>query len=149
MYHAGAIVNWMRSYDSLRASNVMGTMTVIHFCFASKLKPLFFVSTIGVASTFEEVILSKEWIGYLNPYSQTKWVAEQLVVASRERGLPVTIYRPGMITVRLILCSLEGDSKTGYANPKDFATRYILGVVQLGFAVESSGFFDMFVSLLD
>ena len=30
-------------------------------------------------------------------YSQSKWVAEQLVMRAMERGLPAAIYRPGQL----------------------------------------------------
>ena len=32
-------------------------------------------------------------------YSQSKWVAEQLVIKAMDRGLPAAIYRPGMYTI--------------------------------------------------
>ncbi|MEM6592448.1 MAG: SDR family oxidoreductase, partial [Cyanobacteria bacterium P01_C01_bin.73] len=56
-------------------------------------------------------------------YARSKWVAEKLVTAARDRGLPVCIYRPGFIT---------GHSQTGVCNPGDMIYRMIKGCIQIG-----------------
>jgi thioester reductase-like protein len=55
-------------------------------------------------------------------YSQSQWTAEAMVRRMRDRGLPVSIYRPGFIV---------GDSKTGTNNPDDFFSRLLVGCIQL------------------
>jgi L-aminoadipate-semialdehyde dehydrogenase len=49
-------------------------------------------------------------------YVQSKWVAEQLVMRARSRGLPVNIVRPGSIT---------GDSISGVCNETDTIWRIV------------------------
>lgn len=58
-----------------------------------------------------------------NGYVQTKWVGEKLVMAARERGLPVSIYRPGRIS---------GHSQTGVFNQNDLLYKLIIGCCHLG-----------------
>ena len=67
-------------------------------------------------------------------YLRSKWVAEQLVVCARSRGLLTTIHRPATIT---------GDSKTGSTNTDDFVCRMIKGCIQLGIAPETNGLLDL------
>lgn len=67
-------------------------------------------------------------------YSQSKWVAEQMLQAATARGWPVTIYRPGRIT---------GHSGTGIANTKDFLHTMILGCLELGAAPQLDMCVDM------
>src|SRR5258706_15717598 len=55
-------------------------------------------------------------------YAQSKWVAERLVAAAKARGLPVAVYRPGMIT---------GHSETGVSNPNDLMAAVLRGCIQL------------------
>ncbi len=40
-------------------------------------------------------------------YSQSKWVAEQLVIRAMERGLPAAVYRPGTHTTDALPYSLN------------------------------------------
>jgi len=45
-------------------------------------------------------------------YSQSKWVSERLVAIARDRGLPVCIYRPPLVS---------GHSQTGLWNTEGFS----------------------------
>lgn len=56
-------------------------------------------------------------------YSQSKWVAEKLVWQAKSRGLPVTIFRPGIV---------RGYSQTGIADLSDYRSRLIKGCIQIG-----------------
>ncbi|HEX6362155.1 MAG TPA: SDR family oxidoreductase, partial [Albitalea sp.] len=64
-------------------------------------------------------------------YEQSKWVAEQLVVAAAARGLPVAIYRPSRIV---------GHSRTGRINTDDLFCRLIQGIARFGKAPRDVGF---------
>jgi thioester reductase-like protein len=58
-------------------------------------------------------------------YMRAKWVAEELVAQACDRGLDVSIYRPGTISAH---------STSGVFNPDDFVCALIKGCVQLGLA---------------
>ena len=55
-------------------------------------------------------------------YAQSKWVAEKLVQAAHQRGIPTCIHRPGMII---------GHSQTGCSNTEDTIGRLVKGLIQL------------------
>jgi thioester reductase-like protein len=130
VYHNGAVLNFVYPYAALKAANVLGTQEILRFACQSKTKPLHYISTDGVFD-------SSDWYGQevtedIDPihtagielgYTQTKWVAEKLVVQARDRGLPVSIYRPPLIA---------GDSRTGTWFTDDFICRFIKGCIQLG-----------------
>ena len=67
-------------------------------------------------------------------YGQTKWVCEQLVQTARQRGIPVTMYRPGNITGH----SVNGGSKTG-----DLLYTIVLICLRLGAAPRRDVEFDV------
>lgn len=104
IYHNGAQVNASYAYSHLKASNVQGTETVLRLAGMTHTKPLHFVSTLAVFFTrnnMDKTILEGD-IPALDEtlnggYKQSKWVAEALVREARDRGLPVSIYRPGRI----------------------------------------------------
>jgi thioester reductase-like protein len=104
-----------------------------------KIKPVHFISTLSVfsASDFSRnpVILESDIPdGQLTEgYAQTKWVAEQLVLQARERGLLTSIYRPSRIT---------GHSYTGVSNKDDFFCRAVKGFIQLGLLSPLEGITD-------
>jgi hypothetical protein len=60
--------------------------------------------------------------GLPSGYAQSKWVAEKLLAAASERGLPVCVVRPGLI---------GGDSRGGRGGTNDFTTRLLKALLQL------------------
>ncbi len=130
IYHNGAFVNLIYPYVALRAANVGGTQEVLRLASQIKTKPVHFISTLDVflSSTYAqmEVIKESDELAYghdlTNGYAQTKWVAEKLVIAAKERGMPVTIYRLGMVT---------GHSRTGISKTDDLMCRMIKSFIQL------------------
>jgi thioester reductase-like protein len=130
---AGAHVDFTLPYSDLRASNVGGTVEMLRFAAARRRKPLHFVSTLGL-------LMSKARDGnepaaeiwppdcpgesLVNGYEQSKWVAEHILKLAADRGMPIAIYRPGLLT---------GDSVTGrFVNTDQFIARFLKSSIQLG-----------------
>ena len=128
--HNAAGVNFLHSYQQLKAINVGGTQNVMQFALAQKLKYYHHVSTLFTFSildhlelaTIEEMHNPKRHEFIYGGYLQSKWVSDQLVQMARDMGLPTAIYRPGIVT---------GDSKTGI-HSEDVISRSLASVVQLG-----------------
>lgn len=128
--HNGASVNFVYPYAALKADNVDGTHEILRLASAIGAR-LHYVSTIGVfpAGPAREPVFEHDRspspehlaLGYM----RAKWVAEQLVEQARERGLAVSIYRPGTISSHSI---------SGAFNPDDFVCALIKGCIQLGVA---------------
>jgi len=131
IYHNGARVNHLEPYARLRQTNVEGTREILRLSTTTRAKPVHFVSTTGAviaagdtapiaedtARTADELVDS----GYIT----SKWTAEQLLHQARERGLPVRIYRPGLIS---------GDLQFGAHNPDDSFWNMIRAAALLGAA---------------
>jgi thioester reductase-like protein len=130
VYHNGALVNFVYPYSRLRATNIEGTHEVLRFA-ARHCTPVHFVSTIDVyysvgaatAGPISETRGPAEFGAPYGGYAATKWVAEQNVALAGQRGLPVTIYRPGFAVA---------DGRSGNGNTQDFLSRMVKGCVQLG-----------------
>jgi FkbH-like protein/thioester reductase-like protein len=130
IYHNGAWVNFIYPYSVLRAANVQSTEEVLRLASTRRVKPLHFISTIGVLMsdryprgriiTEDDVPEFSE--GLPNGYEQTKWVSDRMVRMARERGIPCAVYRP---------CLLTGDSKGVYRKLNEFAACFFKGCVQL------------------
>ncbi|MHC5743584.1 MAG: thioester reductase domain-containing protein [Nostoc sp.] len=131
IYHNGAVVNFLYPYAKLKAANVLGTQAILRLAAQTKVKPVHFVSTLGIfsapayanANSIQESDGLAEFEGLQGGYLQSKWVAEKLIMQARDRGLPVCIYRPGAIS---------GHSQTGIANVDDFFCSLTKGCIQLG-----------------
>jgi fatty acid CoA ligase FadD9 len=123
--HAGAQVNWVMLYGQLRPANVIGTDTLLELAGAGRLKAFHFVSTISTAPVAgdEETLLADAQAWRSSGYGLSKWVSERRVRLAGERGLPITVHRPAMIT---------GHSQRGVANASDFVNRYLQTCLQLG-----------------
>ncbi|MEU1485842.1 amino acid adenylation domain-containing protein [Streptomyces sp. NPDC005752] len=129
--HNGARVNFAAAYDDLRAPNVGGTEELLRLLADSASPGMHYVSTTGVyapvsgpgAAVITESSPTGPPSGLPDGYARSKWVAEQLVGLARERGLPVTVYRPGRIS---------GDSTTGACQDRDLLWQLIKGCLQAG-----------------
>jgi len=133
IYHSGAVVDFIRPYQMLKASNVLGTQEILRLACQDGATPVHFVSTTAVFTSESyagrtEILEHESLPADDQPgdgYAQSKWVAEALVAGARSRGLPITIFRPGVIA---------GDSRSGAWNTEDFLCRMLKGCIQLGSA---------------
>ena len=101
VYHCAAEVSFATPYPALRAANVAGTHEVIRFASAEAGKALHYVSTLGQAGTAGDALPERivpAQADVTSGYVASKRVAEALVAHAGERGLPVTILRPGLLT---------------------------------------------------
>lgn len=132
LYHNGAWVNFVFPYEKLAAANVGATEEVLRLSLHRRVKPLHFVSTLGVLMSggygrdrqlYEDDVLDHSE-DLPNGYEQTKWVADKLVRTAMDRGVPASIYRLGM---------LSGLSACGtYHKVDEFLPSFLKGCVQLG-----------------
>ncbi|MEU0112359.1 thioester reductase domain-containing protein [Streptomyces bobili] len=116
-----AAVDFLRGYQSLRAGNVLGTLTLAELAATGRPKPLHHISSIAV---FNEVGISS--MGEDDPfahvdrlvagYDQSKWAAEAALRRARDHGLIVSALRPG---------GIGGHTKTGAHNPQDLSSGLI------------------------
>ncbi|PRP97400.1 Linear gramicidin synthase subunit D [Enhygromyxa salina] len=137
--HNGAQVNFLYPFEALRRTNVDGTATILALACHRRLKPVHYVSTVGVFGGFGAQVCREDaaLVGHALPrggYSQSKWVAEQLVAEARERGVPTCVYRLGTVS---------GDTQRGRANTRDFLSRMVVGSIELGLAPDIGWSQDM------
>ncbi|KAJ5474949.1 NRPS-like protein biosynthetic cluster [Penicillium sp. IBT 31633x] len=135
VFHLGAKVNFCETYAAHYASNVLGTKHVLRVAALGRRKSFHYMSSIDVWGPTGFILGNRRVLedGPLSPhiqalrydlgYSASQWTAEQMTRRMRDRGLPVTIYRPGYII---------GNSRTGALNPNDFFSRLIVGCIQIG-----------------
>jgi thioester reductase-like protein len=142
IYHSAAMVNWIYSYEQLKPANVNGIQEILRLACQVKIKPLHYVSTLAVfplvGNAEASVAREEDTLDHRGPlhggYTQSKWVAEKLVATARGRGLPVAVYRPGMIT---------GHSRTGSWNTSDFTCQMLKSWVNAGYVPDLEAAMDM------
>ncbi|KAK6336943.1 hypothetical protein TWF718_009732 [Orbilia javanica] len=138
IFHLGAHVNYVQPYNLHRPANIIGTLNILRLAVTGKKKSVHYSSSIGAygpqgltsKATAKPLAEDKPLDAFLDGlvhdlgYSQSQFATEQLVWRALQRGLPVSIYRPGFIL---------GHSKTGYGNPDDFFGRLVTGCFSTGF----------------
>lgn len=140
--HCGALVNHVFSYSDLFVPNVLGTAEVIRLALTNRVKSVAFTSTVAVvdrvtnardrvislesAATEERVVRDR----YAEGYATSKWACEVLLnEASTVYGVPVTVFRTGMI--------LAHPDYAGQVNRSDMLTRLVWSVISVGLAPHS------------
>lgn len=127
IYHIGAQVNFVYPYPALKAANVGGTQEVIRLAVRDHVKPVHYVSAVdamvklGLVKVKEDDPLPASPIPH--GYVQSKWAAERAIAAAKERGLPVSIYRPWLIGAH---------SVTGVCHTTDYLLRLLHGCIEAG-----------------
>ncbi len=140
--HPGALVNHVLPYGQLFGPNVVGTAEVVRLALTTRLKPVVYLSTIGVADqipagSFAEETDIREMSavrhvhdGYANGYAMSKWAGEVLLREAHDLcGLPVTVFRSDMI--------LAHTRWAGQLNVPDVFTRLIVTLLATGLAPAS------------
>ncbi|MFJ3506580.1 amino acid adenylation domain-containing protein [Streptomyces luteogriseus] len=132
IYHNGARVNIVDSYARLKTANVLGTREVIRLAATTRIKPLHYVSSsaVGVGrDRTADVVREDRRVApdrvASNGYVRTKWVAEELVRAAGERGIPAVIYRPSRVS---------GHTGTGVCTTGDALWTMVRAIIELGAA---------------
>ncbi|TGJ83575.1 hypothetical protein E0Z10_g5169 [Xylaria hypoxylon] len=136
--HSAATVNLVYPYAAMRGANVIGTREIVRLaCKAGA--TVHHISTNGVLPNSVEGWAEDSMVAIddvpeklLDGYGQTKWVAEQLILAAAERGLPARIYRPGTIS---------GHSTSGSSNTYDLVNALVVESLQLGRAPNVDGWY--------
>jgi len=103
IYHCGAEVDYIRPYISLRDANVASTVELLRLACAGAAKHFHLISSTFIfgwsgPKVLRECDCNSDMTGLNFGYTQSKWVAEQLVLKAADRGLPASIYRPSLIT---------------------------------------------------
>ncbi len=132
VFHNGATVNYLFNYDRMRDANVMGTNEVIRLAFEGRPKEFNYVSTTfvfgwAVKSVLYETDHNEDMELLDFGYSQSKWVAEQVVFDARNRGLSARVFRPALVS----------PSVTGGGNNFDIAVRLVAFMVNHGIGVDT------------
>ena len=131
IYHNGSKVNFISPYKEHKAANVLGTQEIIRLANKNVKKPklVHYISTTHVFSDLD----AQQGILYENTtpshpeslllgYTQSKWVAEQMIAKAAAKGLPAYIYRPGRIW---------GDSLLGHCQSDDFLWLIIKAAIHI------------------
>jgi thioester reductase-like protein len=130
--HNAALVNYVLSYEALRAHNVDGTRELLRFSHTGIPKEFHFISSTVIFGWTQsaEVLESDNNEAMLNldfGYAQSKWVAEQLVFAAARQGLDITIYRPAFLS----------PSTGGVGSRNDIALLLLAFMIKHGIAVNA------------
>ncbi|KAI8850198.1 male sterility protein-domain-containing protein [Chytridium lagenaria] len=125
--HCAAEVDYFKTYDELFPVNVEGTRQMLEFSIAGKVKHFHYMSALAVFSPISDLRIDETNVpsgkGLHSGYTQSKYVAETLVLEAGNMGRPCSIYRLGRIT---------GHSQTGALPPQDLPFLLMKGIIEMG-----------------
>jgi thioester reductase-like protein len=131
IYHVGAYMDFMSSYYQLKAYNVTANYEIVKLATTRKLKKILYTSTIAVFKGWdlraENDSIDHERHLVSSGYSGSKWVGEKVMLKAIEAGLPVQIYRLGLIS---------GDAKTGKMPRDQWFSKVLKSCYELGVYID-------------
>lgn len=141
IYHCAALVNFIYPYSALRAPNCLGTVEVLRLATTVKLKPVHYTSTVDVllGTHMQRPFYEDDENVLHNPneipdgYGRSKLVAEKILANARARGVPVAVYRPGLIM---------GHTTTGATQTNDYLLVGLKGYIDIGMLGEPNIMID-------
>ena len=130
IYHCGAVVNMINSYEQLKPTNFQATQEIIKLACTTTRKKINFASTLSVfvatdlnfGVCYENDCLEDTKFVY-GGYTQTKWGAEYFLHQLPSNLVSINIFRLGLIT---------GDSKTGLYSSQDYLALFVKGLLEIG-----------------
>ncbi|MCD9140755.1 non-ribosomal peptide synthetase [Streptomyces albireticuli] len=132
IYHNGARVSAVDGYARLRGANVAGTQEVLRLAARSGGAPVHHISTAAVSVGTDEALTTVPESHRVRPeavmpggYTTSKWVAEQLVWAAADRGVPVTVHRCGRVS---------GHTVSGAGSSRDVFWQLVRAMLVIGAA---------------
>ncbi|MDX2180594.1 MAG: thioester reductase domain-containing protein [Bryobacteraceae bacterium] len=133
IFHNGATVNYLYSYENMRAANVGGTNEAVRLAMEGSRKIFNLVSTTFIFGWATKEVLyetdhnrNMELLDF--GYSQSKWVAEQVVLdAMANHGLTGRVFRPALIS----------PSVHGGGDNLDIAMRTLAFMIKHGIGVDA------------
>ena len=117
LYHNGANVNFLYSYEMLKPENVDATGEVIRMACTGVRKTIQYVSSLAVYGSLNKKRIVDERSDLNDArtvqfgYNQSKWVADSMLQKARAAGIPCNVYR---------IASAAGDTQHGCCQVKDF-----------------------------
>lgn len=128
IYHNGALVHHLYDYRRLKAANVDGTREALRLALLAGGCPFHYVSTVSTALEIRDGRLVERSDAAHEPpygsgYAESKWVAERMVLAAADDGLPCQAVR---------LPRAMGGTHSGATSTHDAAVRLLRGCIELG-----------------
>lgn len=141
IHHNGALVNFVYPYSVLREPNVEGTRRILELACTTRLKAVHYVSTIDTLLAthsprpfLEDDAPLRSAVGVPMGYTGSKWVAEKMVDTARRRGVPTTVFRPGLIL---------GHTRNGATQTIDYLLVALRGYLPMGIIPDYPRIFDI------
>jgi len=137
IYHSGAFVHHLKPYNAMKTVNVDSTKIILHFALQHQVKAIHYISSqlaitrdMNIYShdskkfpkVLEETPLATKGIGTRPGYGRSKWVSEVLLNEAGNRGLPVSIWRMGLIA---------SHSRSGVSSVGDSWLRFLRSIIDL------------------
>ncbi|MET8927454.1 amino acid adenylation domain-containing protein [Streptomyces sp. NPDC004611] len=140
IYHNAAVPHFAAPYHALKPAHVDATAAILRLAAASG-APLHLISTLGVflgdahdGRVITEADAPTDPSGLTSGYDLSRWVADAMAAAARERGLPVSIHR---------IAAIVGDTATGAADPRSAFSRWLTGCLAAGAVPDTAEVLDM------